>query len=112
MCSDLSNHVFDYGQKALAHHIRTTRQKLLYHIGTIHGHNISNKLQNYRTVIIPKPNHTQDVLDEQYFDTKRIDQSYQRIVEAHKFQNRVLEDQIIDRTYHICQRQNDSSCLR
>jgi hypothetical protein len=43
--------------------MRTTWEKFVHHVGTIHGHDISNELLNKKTVIIEKPTHTQDVLD-------------------------------------------------
>ena len=76
--------------------MRTTWDKLLHHVATIHGHNIKYELQNKNTVIIPKPDHNQDVLDEHQFTTKRRDQSYQCLAEARKFQNKVLENKTID----------------
>ena len=55
LCSALGNHVFDYGQNSSTDQMRTTWDKLVHHVGTIHGHNISNKLLNKNTVIITKP---------------------------------------------------------
>ena len=39
-----------------------------------------------KTVIIPKPEHTQDTLDKHQLATKRMDQSYQRLSETRQFQ--------------------------
>ena len=41
-----------------------TWEKLLHHVGKIHGNYISKTLLNMKTEIIPKPEHTQDELDE------------------------------------------------
>ena len=38
----LGNHVFDYGQKVSSDKMRTTWYNIVYHVGTIHGHDISN----------------------------------------------------------------------
>ena len=46
LCSALGNHVLDYSQKASSDQIRTTWEKLVHHIVTIHGQNISNELLN------------------------------------------------------------------
>jgi hypothetical protein len=43
--------------------MRTTWEKIVHHVGTIYGHDISNELQNKKTVIINEPKHTQDMLD-------------------------------------------------
>ena len=59
MCSSILIHVFDYGQKTLADQMRTTWKRLVHHVGTIHGHDISNKLLNKKTVIITKLDHTE-----------------------------------------------------
>jgi hypothetical protein len=61
LCAALSNHVFDYGQKgATSDQMRTTWEKIVHHVGTIYyGHDISNKLQNEKTVVITKPKHAQ-----------------------------------------------------
>ncbi len=59
LCSALSDHVFDYGQKGAADQMRMTWEKIVHHVGTIYGHNISNELQNKKTVTIPEPEHTQ-----------------------------------------------------
>ena len=42
----------------------TTWEKLVHHVGTLHGYDIKNELPNKNTVIIPKPEHTPYALDE------------------------------------------------
>ncbi len=42
--------------------MRTTWENIVHHVGTIYGHNISNELLNKKTVHIPKPEYTLDVL--------------------------------------------------
>ena len=95
MCIAIGIHVFDYGQKKLADQMRNTWERLVNHSGTIHEHDISNELLNKKTVIIIKLDHTQDSLDEHQLDTKRRDQSYQRLVKARNFQKEVFKDQCI-----------------
>jgi hypothetical protein len=63
LCAALGNHVFDYGQKGAADQMRTTWEKIVHHVGTIYGHDISNELQNRKTLKIDEPTHTQAVLD-------------------------------------------------
>ena len=61
--SALGIHVFDHGKKASADQIRTTWEKLVNHVKNINEHYISNKLLNKKTLIIPKPEHTQDTFE-------------------------------------------------
>ena len=63
LCAALGSHVFDYAQKGAADQMRTTWEKIVHHVGTIYGHDISNELLNKKTVVIDKPAHPQDVLD-------------------------------------------------
>ena len=76
--------------------MRSSWDKLVHNVGTIQGHNISNELQNNNTVIISKPDHTQDVLDEYQLSAKRRDQLYQRLAEVWQFQKGQLEEQVIE----------------
>ena len=59
--------------------MRTTRENILHHVGTIHVHDISNELQNKNNLTITKPEHTQAVMDEHEVATKGRDQSYQHL---------------------------------
>jgi hypothetical protein len=43
--------------------MHTTWEKVVHHIGTIYGHDISNELQNRTTVTITEPTYTQQVFD-------------------------------------------------
>jgi hypothetical protein len=78
----LTNHVFDYGQKGAADQMQTTWEKIVHHVGTIHGHDISNELLNKKTVIIDKPVHTQDVQDKHALRVIRHDASQARLQAA------------------------------
>ena len=99
LCSDLGNYDFEYDPEASVDQTKTTREKLVHHVETIHEPDIRNELQNNKTVITPKPDHTQDLFNEQKLSIQRWDQSYQHLEEARQFQKRVLEDQIIDREH-------------
>ena len=55
--------MFDYGQKGAADQMRTMWEKIVHHVGTIHGHDVSNELLNKKIVSIPEPEYTQEVLD-------------------------------------------------
>ena len=82
--SVLGIHIFDFGQKAPADQIRTSWKNLVQHVGKIHGHDIINELLNKRTVIIPKPDHTQNELDKHKLAVEIKDQLNQRLAEARK----------------------------
>ena len=69
----------------------TTWEKLVHHVGTIHGHEIRKELPNKKRVTIAKPEYTQDASDEDELATKIRDQSYECSAEARQFQKRVYE---------------------
>ena len=75
--------------------MRNTWEKLVHHVGIIHGHDISNKLFNKKTVIIPKSDHNQDSLDEHQLVIERRYQSYKYLSKAQQLQKEVFEDQVI-----------------
>ena len=76
--------------------MRTIWEKLVHIVGKIHGHNISNGLMNKKTLVITKPYHDQDSLDEHQFATIRRDQSCQRSVEVRQLQKGLFEDQVME----------------
>ena len=61
-CTDIGNNVFYYGHKAAADHMRTSWEKLVQHIGTKYGQNISNDLDKKIKVNIVTPVHSTEVL--------------------------------------------------
>ena len=75
--------------------MRTTWEKLVHHVGKIHGHDISNKLLNKKRVTIDKHEHTQDALDEHQFDTERRDRSYKRLYEYRQSHKGIYEEQLM-----------------
>jgi hypothetical protein len=91
LCAALTSHVFEYGQKGAADQMGTAWEKIVHHVGTIYGHNISNELQNKKTVVIPKPEHTQDVLDKHVERVTRHDNQQQRLADARQIQQTALE---------------------
>ena len=44
--------------------MRNSLEKLVHHIGTIHGQDISSELQNRKPIVIPEPQYSQAVLDD------------------------------------------------
>jgi hypothetical protein len=73
--------VFDYGQKAAADQMRTTWDKLVQHVGTSHGQDISDELQNKKTVT-SQPAHTADVLSRHATQERMIRTAQQNIHRA------------------------------
>ena len=60
LCAALG--VFDYGHRAAADQMRTSWEKLVQFMGTNHGQDIRNELQNKIPVILSEPVHTPEVL--------------------------------------------------
>jgi len=58
LCAALGKNTFDCGHKAAADEMRTSREKIAQCIGTTHGQDISNELQNKVHVTIAKPHHS------------------------------------------------------
>ena len=71
--------------------MRTTWEKIVHHVGTIYGHDISNELQNKKTVTINKPEHTQDVLEKHAERVVRHESQELRLSNARLDQRRALE---------------------
>ena len=83
-------------KKASSGQMRTTSEKLVHHVRTIHGIGISKTLLNKNTVIILKPEHTQDTLDEYQLSTERRNQSHHCLAKARQSQKEVFEDQFME----------------
>ena len=71
LCAALGTNVFDYGQKAAADQMRTTWDKIVHHVGTIYGSDISNELLNKKRVQLPEPDYTDEVKDKHEKRVKR-----------------------------------------
>jgi hypothetical protein len=91
LCAALTSHVFEYGQKGAAEQMRATWEKIVHHVGAIYGYDISNELQNKKTVVIPKPEHTKDVMNKHTQRITRHNTQEQRLVRARLVQKRALE---------------------
>jgi hypothetical protein len=90
LCSALGNHAFDYGQKAATDQMRTTWEKIVHHVGTIYGHDISNKQLNKKTVLIPEPKYTPEVLAKHQDRVLRNQNQQQRLQIARLSQQSAL----------------------
>jgi hypothetical protein len=95
LCAALSNHVFDYGQKGAADQMRTTWEKIVHHVGTIYGHDISNELQNKKLVIISKPEHTPEVLAKHLERETRHANQILRLKDAREDKRSALSKEVV-----------------
>jgi hypothetical protein len=62
LCTNLGTNVFDYGQNSASDQMRPSWEKRVQYVGTNHGQDINNDLQNKFTVVLIEPVHTNDVL--------------------------------------------------
>jgi hypothetical protein len=74
--------------------MRTTCEKIVHHVGTISGHNISNGLQYKKTVIIDEPKHTQAVLDKHADKEVQRQTQQTRLEQARLLQKTNLEAEV------------------
>ena len=91
LCAALGNHVFEYGQKESADQVRTTWDKVVQYSGTIYGHDISNELQNKKTLVIQEPEYSQDTLTEHADATQRRIEQHVRVRAVRTTKKLVLE---------------------
>ena len=82
--------MFDYGQKAAADQIRTSWEKLVQYVGTNHGQDISNELQNRQTVTIAEPTHTAAVLARHTAREAMVRAGQQNILVARRAKEAIL----------------------
>jgi hypothetical protein len=95
LCAALGSHVFECGQKGAADNMRTTWEKVVHHAGTIYGHDISNELQNWKTITIEEPKHTKEVLNKQVDkETRRLTQQ-SRLTRARDLKKTMLEALVV-----------------
>jgi hypothetical protein len=90
LCAALGSHVFDYGQKGAADNMRTAWEKVVHHVGTIYGHDISNELQNHKFIIIDEPHHTKEVLDKHANKEARHITQQARLMRARQLERSAL----------------------
>jgi hypothetical protein len=71
--------------------MRTTWEKIVHHVGTIYGHDISNELLNKKTVTISEPAYTQEILDKHAIRVQRVLNQHQRLQTARRAQDYALQ---------------------
>ena len=62
LSKSLGNSMFTYGEKNYADKIRTTWEKVIQHIVISIGQDISKESQMRKIMVIPDPNHSQEIL--------------------------------------------------
>ena len=91
LCSALGAHVFDYGQKGAADQMKVTYEKIVQHIGTVYGQDISNELQNRKKIVLEPPEYTQDIKDKHIERVARIAAQHTRLALARNNKRIALE---------------------
>ena len=104
----LGENVFTYGEKGSADQIKTTQEKIVQYVGIQYGNDISTKELNQIEFIIPKPEHSQETLDEHDNHVKKIEIRYNRTKNAMEAKKLVLarlakgrDDVVRDADSHI-----------
>ena len=64
--------------------MKVTWERVVHHVGTIHGEDISNELLNRTAIVIPKPQYEQTVLDAHQAEMTRRNKQYVRLQSARK----------------------------
>ena len=72
LCPALGENVFTYGEKVSADQINTTQENIFQCIRIQYGNYISTEVLNQTEFIIPKPEHSQETLDEHGDHVKKI----------------------------------------
>ena len=88
----LGHHEFNCGQKGAAYKTRITWEKIINHVRTIYGHNISNKSQNNKWTNIPQPEHTQQVKDKHLNRFEQLRDQHSRIMQDIEVKFKLLEE--------------------
>ncbi len=88
----LGEHVFSYDQKGAADQMRTSLKQLVKHTGTCYGQDISNELHNRTKVVIPEPQHHQDILDAHQADIIVREEAYERLKKARVAREKTLKN--------------------
>ena len=73
LCLALGENIFTYGEKGSADQIKTTQEKIVQYVGIQYEYDISTEVLNQTEFIIPKPEHSQETLDEHDDHIKKIE---------------------------------------
>ena len=87
----LGENVFTYGEKGSADQIKTTQEKIVQYVGIQYVNDIRTEVLNQTEFIIPKPEHSQETLDEHDNHVKKIEIRYNITKNAMESKKVVLE---------------------
>ena len=73
LCPALGESVFTYEEKGSADQIKTTQEKIVQYVGIQYVNYISIEVLNQTEFIIPKPEHSQETLDDHDDHVKNIE---------------------------------------
>lgn len=91
LCTTLTTHVFDYGQKNAADLMKTSWDKLVQHVGTTYGQDIASELKNKVTVIVDEPVPSAAILTRHALREQVIRTGQVNILAARRAQEVVLQ---------------------
>jgi hypothetical protein len=91
LCKALEHHVYDYGQKSAADTLKTTTEKLVDHIGTTMGHEISTEIRTRTRVVLDKPDYDQAIKDRHEARKIRLNAQYLTLRQARENSLRTLQ---------------------
>ena len=91
LCPSLGENLFTYGEKGSADQIKTTQDKIVQYVGIQYGNYIRTELLIQTEFIIPKPEHSQETLDEHDNRVKKIEIRYNRTNNSMEAKKVVLE---------------------
>ena len=87
----MGENVFTYGEKGSADQINTNQEKIVQYIGIQYRNDISTEVLNQTEFIVPKPEYSQETLDEHGDHFKKIEIRYNRTKNAMEAKKVVLE---------------------
>ena len=83
-CYQLGDSVFQYNQTGAADKLKTSMRKIVTYVGSLHGQDIANELENRKELVIDKPTHTQQQLDQHALDVLTRNETHKRMTETRK----------------------------
>ena len=75
--------------------MRTTWERTTNHVGTVCGHDTSNELLDKTPVVMPTPEHTQEVLDKHKTRVVRLRVQEQQLAAARTIKQAALEASVV-----------------
>ena len=102
MFATLGDNIFTYNKKEAAHQLAITLRKIIKHIRTIYGQEISNEIYNQTEVIIVNPVYDQYFLNKQVIQEGHMEANLKLIQDARRRKEAILQVALItDTDIHI-----------